>query len=71
MKSSNGGLFSPRSVRPFLFGALIAAGTIVVTYYLVAHESALKCMEHVNSGAKQVAVEQVKPALKEELVKPK
>lgn len=66
------GLLTPRNVRPFLIGAIIASGTIFIASYLAASESFLKCAEFIvtSKDAPAVEVQPVKSVSTTEIVKP-
>lgn len=66
-----GSLLKPRNVRPFLIGAIVATGTIVITSYVVAKESLVNCANLLHpvvsesvqaEPVKQVSVESVQAA---------
>lgn len=72
IKNDKNGLLTPRNVRPFLIGAIVASGTVFITSYLVASESMLKCAEFVVSTKQAPAADtqSVKPISTTEIVKP-
>lgn len=73
IENDKNGLLTPRNVRPFLIGAIIASGTIFITSYLAASESLLKCAEFVVSSKHESVADAlpVRPISTAEIVKPK
>ncbi len=73
IKNNENGLLTPRNVRPFLIGAIIATGTIFITSYVVASESMLRCAKFITSvnDAQVVDSQPVKSVSTKELSAPK